>query len=193
MSFPIFKKLCWLFFINLFISAFTFGGGYVVIPMIRKNFVEKRHYLTEEQVVEMAAIAQSSPGAIAINLSALAGFKTAGLAGAIVSCVAAVLPALIILSVISMWYEAFSQSAAIAAILKGMEAGVAALIADLVINMYKSLLQERSLLLSALVPIVFIGNYFFNIHVAVLLLASCVICVLTALKRQSNLKIKGGK
>ena len=72
------KQLVWLFCINLFISSFTFGGGYVVIPMIRKYFVQKKKYLTEEEVMELAAISQSSPGAIAVNLSALAGYKTAG-------------------------------------------------------------------------------------------------------------------
>ena len=56
-----FRQLAWLFCINLFISAFTFGGGYVVIPMIRKYFVQKKHFLTEE-VMELAAISQSSPG-----------------------------------------------------------------------------------------------------------------------------------
>ena len=79
------KRLAWLFFINLFISSFTFGGGYVVIPMIRKYFVQKKKYLSEEEVMELAAISQSSPGAIAVNLSTLAGYKTAGMAGAAVS------------------------------------------------------------------------------------------------------------
>ena len=63
-----------------------------MIPMIRKYFVQKKHFLTEEEVMELAAISQSSPGAIAVNLSSLAGYKTAGLPGAVVSCIASVLP-----------------------------------------------------------------------------------------------------
>lgn len=93
----------------------------MVIPMIRKYFVQKKHFLTEE-VMELAAISQSSPGAIAVNLSSLAGYKTAGLPGAVVNCIASVLPALIILSVISAWYESFSQNVLVNAVLKGMEA-----------------------------------------------------------------------
>ena len=58
----------WLFKVNFFISAFTFGGGYVVIPMIRKYFVTEKHLFSEDELMDMAAIAQSSPGAIAINL-----------------------------------------------------------------------------------------------------------------------------
>ena len=74
------KKYLWLFGTNLFISTFTFGGGYTAVPMVRRFFVEKRQYFTEEDLINMAAVAQSSPGAIAVSLSALAGYKTAGTA-----------------------------------------------------------------------------------------------------------------
>lgn len=75
---PSIKTYVWLLAVNLFISAFTFGGGYVVVPMVRRFFVEKKQYFTEEELIDMAAIAQSTPGAIAINLSALAGYKATG-------------------------------------------------------------------------------------------------------------------
>lgn len=172
------KRLFWLFYINLFISSFTFGGGYVVIPMIRKYFVQKRKYLTEEQVMELAAISQSSPGAIAVNLSTLAGYKTAGMAGAVVSCISSVIPALIILSVISAWYVVFSQNALVGAVLKGMEAGVAALIVDLIIDMVRMVTEEKSPLLTAMIPAAFIGSFFLNINVAVILLICCAVCVI---------------
>ena len=86
------KKYVWLLATNLFISTFTFGGGYIVVPMVRRFFVAKKHYFSEEDLVNMAAVAQSTPGAIAINLSALAGYKVAGIAGASISCIAAVIP-----------------------------------------------------------------------------------------------------
>lgn len=70
------KFYSWLAGVNLFISTFTFGGGYVVVPMIRKYYVEKRALFTNDELMEMAAVAQSSPGAIAINLSVLAGKKS---------------------------------------------------------------------------------------------------------------------
>ena len=125
------KQYLWLLGINLFISAFTFGGGYVVVPMIRQYFVLKKGYFSEEELMDMAAVAQSTPGAIAVNLSALAGYRTAGMAGAVISCVAAVLPPLIILGTISAFYHIFISNAVLAAVLKGMEAGVAAvMVAD---------------------------------------------------------------
>lgn len=111
----------WLFITNLFISSFTFGGGYIVVPMIRRFFVVKKQCFTEEDLINMAAIAQSTPGAIAINLSALAGYKTAGIAGILISCTAAVIPPLVILTFVSSFYKVFVTNTVIAAILKGME------------------------------------------------------------------------
>ena len=70
MNKDILKQYAWLFRVNLIVSAFTFGGGYVVVPMLKKHFVTNRHVLSEEELFDIAAIAQSSPGAIAINLSA---------------------------------------------------------------------------------------------------------------------------
>ena len=92
------KTGIWLFGVNLYISTFTFGGGYIVIPMIRKIFVQQKQLFTESELLEMAAIAQSSPGAIAVNLSVLAGRRTLGLAGALISAGGAVLPSFITVS-----------------------------------------------------------------------------------------------
>ena len=167
----------WLCYVNLFISTFTFGGGYVVIPMIRKYFVEQKKLFSEEELMEMAAIAQSSPGAIAINLSILAGKRTAGGIGILISSLCSILPPIIILSFISTWYVAFSNNLYIAAILKGMQAGVAALIVDLIIDMYKMILEEKSVLLNLLVPAAFIANAFFNVNVMLILVISSLISV----------------
>lgn len=168
------KPYLWLLGVNLFISTFTFGGGYVVVPMIRRYFVERRRCFTEEELVSMAAVAQSTPGAIAINLSALAGFRTAGLGGAVLSCIAAILPPLAILGLVSAFYAA---NAVIAAVLKGMQAGVAALIVDLIIDMCRMLLKERSPLLTAMIPCAFLASFVLNVNVALILAASCLLCV----------------
>lgn len=162
-----------LFAVNLFISAFTFGGGYVVVPMVRRFFVEKSHDFSEEELLDMAAVAQSAPGAIAVNLSALAGYRIAKTAGVLVSCAAAILPPLIILAVISAFYSAFISNPVVSAVLKGMEAGVAALMVDLVADMCSAVLKKHSLFLSALIPIAFIANFIFSVNVALILALSC--------------------
>lgn len=173
-----FKLLLWLIWINLFISAFTFGGGYVVVPMVRKYFVQQKHLFSEEKLMSMAAVAQSSPGAIAINLSALAGLHCAGTAGLLISVIAAILPPLAVLSAVSYWYTAFSGSLLIAAILKGMLAGAAAVIVDFIVDMVQMIVRERSFLLTAMIPAVFTASFFFHIHAALLLVLSCVVCVI---------------
>lgn len=180
-------KLCfWLFRTNFFISAFTFGGGYVVIPMIRKYFVEKRHYIKEEELMDLAAIAQTSPGAIAINLSAVTGFKVLGKMGAIISCVGAVVPPLIIISILSVCYHVIKDNQGVAAVLKGMEAGVAALIVDVVLDMYRVIRKESSKWIICLVPLTFIANVIFGIGVLPLILGSVFIGFLYGNKRKRS-------
>lgn len=173
-----FKIYCWLFGINLFISAFTFGGGYVVIPMIKKYYVDEKQLFDEEELMNIAAIAQSSPGAIAINMSALAGYRVAGWQGLMISCVAAILPPLVILSIVSAVYSLIRDNQIISAVLKGMEAGVAALIVDLIIDMYALIIKEKQLFYTLLVPFAFILNYIFHVNVAVIIIGTLLICVL---------------
>ena len=172
------RRCLWLFGINLFISAFTFGGGYVVVPMVRKYFVDGKKLFSEEELMDMAAVAQSTPGAIAVNLSALAGFRTAGFTGAAVSSAAAVLPPIVILSIISGCYTAFSSNPAVAAVLRGMQAGVAALIVDLVIDMTRMIVRERMAFFSLMVPAAFIASSVFHISAALILTVSCCLCLL---------------
>ena len=166
----------WLFKVNFFISAFTFGGGYVVIPMIRKYFVTEKHLFSEDELMDMAAIAQSSPGAIAINLAALAGFRSAGFSGAVLCGVSSVLPPFLILSVISTCYQVFRDLPVVAAVLKGMEAAVGALIVDIVFDMGAAVLKEKKPFFASLMPAAFAGSFLLGINVMVILLICITIC-----------------
>lgn len=171
------KILFTLFRINLYVSSFAFGGGYTAIPMMKKIFVDKRKQMTELEMMNLSAVAQSSPGAIAINLSMLTGYKTAGLTGAVVSCIAAVLPPIIILMIISLFYTAFRTNSVISAVLKGMEAGAAALVVDTAINMCKVIFRQKELLLKVLVPVVFAANFILKINVVFLIAVCSALCV----------------
>ncbi len=172
------KVYVWLLAANLFISAFTFGGGYIVVPMVRRLFVVKKQYFTEEDLINMAAVAQSTPGAIAINLSALAGYKAAGIGGAFISCCAAVIPPLVILTCISAFYNIFISNTVVAAVLKGMEAGVAALMVDLITHMCSLIFKKKSFFLSAMIPLSFAANFIFGVNVVLILLFCCLFCIL---------------
>ena len=148
MTFEKLKLLLWLFKTDFFISSFTFGGGYVVLPMIRKYFIEQKHLFSEDELMDMSAVAQSSPGAIAINLAVLCGKKVAGWPGIFVAGIAAVLPPLLILSAVSACYRNLIDNPVVVAVLKGMEAGVAALIADVVWYMSHMIVKKKETLLS---------------------------------------------
>ena len=141
-DFAFYRKL---FCSTFYLSAFTFGGGYVIIPLMRKKFVEQYHWIEEEEMLDLTAIAQSSPGAIAVNASILIGYRLAGLFGALVTVLGTVLPPLIILSVISVAYTAFQNSLIVQLVLRAMQAGVAAVIADVVISMGWDVLKRKAL------------------------------------------------
>ena len=95
------KRLVTLFFSMLSISTFTFGGGFVIVTFMKKKFVDQYHWIEENEMLDLVAIAQSSPGAIAVNGAIVVGYKLSGILGALVAILGTVLPPFVILSVIS--------------------------------------------------------------------------------------------
>lgn len=168
------KLYLWIFYINIIIGTFTFGGGYVVIPMIKKYYIDQKSLFSEDDLMEMAAIAQSSPGAIAINLSVLVGQKTAGYKGAIICFIASILPSIIILSLVSSYYELLISNESVRSVLHGMQACVGAMIVNLIIDMIQLLYKQHSKLLMLQIPVCFILNFIFNIN-AIALMLFCVL------------------
>ena len=105
------KDKCWQLFLSTFkLSACTFGGGFVIIPLMRERFVKELHWIEEEEMLDLTAIAQSSPGSIAINASILVGYHVAGIPGVLITVVGAALPPLIIISIISAFYQVFRSN-----------------------------------------------------------------------------------
>lgn len=158
------RQLLWLLFMNFYISAFTFGGGYVVIPMVRRHFTQGNQLFSEEELTDMAAISQTCPGAIAVNLCVLAGRRCCGIPGALVSALGSILPPLIILSAVTVFYDAFRSNLYIAAALQGMEAGAAALVIGVVADLLAGVLKEGSKLSTCAVPVTFAGVFFFHLN-----------------------------
>ena len=182
-------SLYWkLFSISFSISAFTFGGGYVVIPMLKKYFVDDLELITESELMNMSAIAHTTPGSIAVNMTVLVGYKIAGVPGALLTGIGTVMPPIIILTIISHFYEAFRSNTYIAAILKGMEAGVGATIVDLVINMSATLVQEKNILFNILAPLTFIASFVFGINILLIIAIAAILSYL-----QVVIKSKRGK
>ena len=119
-------KLWPLFLATLYISTFTFGGGFVIVTFMKRKFVDSLKWLSEEEMLDFAALAQASPGAIAVNAAILVGWRVCGFAGMAVAVLGTILPPMVILSVISLFYAAFAANRWVALALKGMQAGVAA-------------------------------------------------------------------
>lgn len=163
------------FYLNLFwatfsLSAFTFGGGYVIVPLMRKRFVEEKHWLKDNEMLDIVAISQSAPGIIAVNASILAGYRIAGIPGAFLTAFSTVLPPLITITIISFFYTAFRDSAAVSAIMHAMEAGVAAVIVDAVFNMGKTAAAGSKAVAFVVMAACFATSFFFHINVAAIIL-----------------------
>ena len=124
-----------LFFSTLYLSAFTFGGGYVIVTLMQRKFVDQYHWIDKDEMLDLVAIAQSAPGAIAVNGAIVVGYKLAGIIGAIVAIIATVLPPFVVISMISFIYAIIRDNIIDSQMLEGMQAGVGAVIMAVVFEM----------------------------------------------------------
>ncbi|WP_044565241.1 chromate transporter [Anaerococcus provencensis] len=180
------NKLWELFKSTLYLSAFTFGGGYVILSLMKETFVEKLGWISKDEMLDMTAIAQSAPGAVAVNAAVVVGYETLGLAGMIVAILGTIIPPLIIISLFSLAYQAFITNKYIALFLKGMQAGVGALIIKVVIDMGRDLLKEKSPLVIGIMLTSFILGYFFDVNVIYIIGSLIVIGVIYTLARRNH-------
>ncbi len=153
-----------MFWSTFYLSAFTIGGGYVIIPLMKKKFVDKLKWLNEREMLNLIVIAQSSPGAVAVNASIILGYKIAGFYGAILSILGTILPPFIILSIVSFFYTAVQSNIIFMIVLRGMQIGVAAVIFDVIVSLLQNLIKQKNVLGIIIAILAFIGNYFFNIN-----------------------------
>ena len=184
-------KFYWkLFRSTFYLSTFTFGGGFVIIPLMRKKFVEELQWIEEKEMLNLVAIAQSSPGALAVNASILVGYRLAGPLGSVVTILGTILPPLIIISVISMFYAAFRDSLLVSAVMKGMQAGVAAVILDVVLNMAIGVVKEKRPLSVIVMIGAFIATYVYKVNILLIILVCGIIGAISALHRTKQGEVK---
>ena len=182
-----------LFLSTFQLSACTFGGGFVIIPLMRKKFVEELGWIEEQEMMDLTAIAQSSPGAIAVNASILVGYHVAGIPGALLTVPGTVLPPLLIISVISFFYQQFRDNGIVNMAMAGMLAGVAAVIGDVVINMGKSIVQQKSVLPILVLAGSFAAVRFFHVNIMIVILVCGILGGLETWKREQIHKEAFGK
>lgn len=177
----LFKKLLQLFASCFYISAFTFGGGFVIVTFMKKKFVDRLHWIDNEEMLDITALSQSAPGSITVNASILLGWRIAGLPGMLAAVLGAVLPPILFLSVISLFYTAFASDRIVALALRGMRAGVAAVILDVVWSLGSDVVKERSILHIAVMAAAFAAVCFFRVNVMLVILAAGLIGAVRAL------------
>lgn len=172
------KKYLTLFLSTLTISSFTFGGGYVIISLLKKKFSDELHWIEEKEMLNLAAIAQSAPGAVAVNAAILVGYRTAGLMGTAIAVFGTIIPPFVIISLISLCYTAFRENLIVAAVLKGMQFGIAAVIADVTVNLCGSVYRESGILSVLVMAAAFCASWFFDVNVLWIILACAIYGIL---------------
>ena len=182
------KHVLWKLFIStLYLSAFTFGGGYVIVTLMKEKFVDQLHWIEEDEMLDLIAIAQSAPGAIAVNGSIVVGYKLAGLLGALTAILATIIPPFVIISVISYFYELFRNNFVVSTLLSGMQAGVAAVIGSVVWDMGGGVLKQKSALSVAIMLLAFIAVCIYRVNVIIVILVCIALGILrTVLAGRTN-------
>ena len=135
-----------LFFSFLKIGAFTLGGGYAMIPLIRQEVVERKRWIKDEEFLNMIALSQSVPGVMAVNAAFFTGYKLRGMKGAVVAVLGSILPSFLIILLIASVFVRYHHLPAVEAVMKGIRPAVVALIAAPLYKMAKSagLMQRKS-------------------------------------------------
>lgn len=145
------------------IGLFTFGGGLAMIPMLEKEIVEKRHWCSEEEILNYYAVGQCTPGIIAVNTATFVGYKHRGIIGGIVTTLGVISPSLIIITIIASFIKNFASLTIIQNALKGLGAGVCAIIIPSIIKMFNN--SIKSIFLFILAALSFISVEFFKVPV----------------------------
>ena len=170
----------WILFRSMFVlSACTFGGGFVIVSLMKKKYVEELAWLEEDEMLDVTAITQSAPGPLPVNASVIIGYRIAGVVrvsggggggGALTAILGTILPPMVIISVISLFYEQFRTNPYIATALQVMRAGVAAVIFDVVINLAGNVVKTGRFLYMTMMVVAFVSTYFLGVSAMLIIL-----------------------
>ncbi len=161
------------------IGAFTFGGGYAMIPLLEQEIVEKHGWINEEDIVDIIAISESTPGVIAINFATYVGYKVNGFWGSLISTIGVALPSFLIIVMISLFLNAFQGNQYIQNFLMGIKVGVVVLLFKAVFKLGKSCNKDAFSIILA--GCAFIVSILFDLPVIVMLLIGALIGILFGL------------
>lgn len=181
------KHPLWTLFSSMLtISAFTFGGGFVIVSLMKKKFVDNLHWLSAEEMLDMTALAQSAPGPIAVNAAILVGRRIAGVPGMLAAVGGTLVSPIVIIGVISLIYAEFASNTWVKAALTGMSCGVAAVITDVVCGLGGKVLRSRNWLKIVLMVLAFVMTFVMKINVIFIILGAMAVGVLLTLCRKEG-------
>ena len=172
------KILMKLFVSTLYLSAFTFGGGYVIVTLMKKKFVDEYHWIEENEMLDLVAIAQSAPGPIAVNGAIVVGYKLAGMTGVVTA----------IIGLISVCYNAFRDNFIVSQMLSGMQAGVGAVIASVTYEMGAGIVHGKNAVSMCIMAGAFLASCVFHINVVFVVIACGLIGALRTLAAERRAK-----
>ncbi len=164
-----------LFISTFLISAFTVGGGFVLIPLMKAKFVDEYGWMQENESLDLVSIAQSAPGAVAVNASIIMGYRLGGILGTFTALLATVLPPLITLTAVSYFYDVFATNLYVRMFLKGMQCGVTAILLDVVLGLLVKQMKKKLALPLIIMIGTFVAAYFFKINIMHIILVDAVI------------------
>ena len=164
-----------LFISTFIISAFTVGGGFVLIPLMKAKYVDEYGWMKENESLDLVSIAQSAPGAVAVHASIIMGYRLGGILGTFTALLATVLPPLITLTVVSYCYDAFATNPYVRMFLKGMQCGVTAILLDVVLGLLVKQVKKKLALPLLIMAGTFIASYFLKIDIMHIILVDAVI------------------
>ncbi len=185
------NRLLKLFTTCFGISA-TNNGGFAIVSMMKEYFVNRYGWFSEEEVMDLISISQSAPGPIAVNCSVLVGYRAAGLAGALCSTFGTILPPFIIMTLVTVFYELISANTYVRFFMKGMAAGVAALLVSITVDLVKNTASRKSLVLDLMMCAAFLISVFTSVSKFWLALIFAVAGTLRALSVKKQADGKGG-
>lgn len=177
------KKVLEMFIAFFKIGAFTFGGGYAMIPLIEEEVVNNKKWIEKEEFMDVLVVSQSLPGALAVNCSIFLGYKIGGLIGAIMALLAVILPSFLIIIIIAAFFMQFRNNYYVNAAFKGITAAVPMLVLVGAISLSKGLEKNKRTVLTIIAAL--IALTFFDIHPIIVIIASAIYGIIFLRKKVS--------
>ena len=157
-----------LFKSTFIVSMFTVGGGYVIIPLLKAKYVDEYKWISEDETLNMVAIAQTTPGIMAVNTAIMLGYRMAGVAGALTGMFATILPPLMIIMVVATFYELIAQNEYVKLVFKGMQCGATALLLSVATDLLIKQCKKKLILPFVIIVATFAANIFFDVNIMLL-------------------------